>query len=149
MNKGGLSNRGGEIMKELDNLLAEIAPKRKIQSTTKYDYEAAKETMSDLQSFLYHQFTTNPEIDWENPNPIMETNGEPMPEYEAQYRTMMIGSLMQTNETFIEAAEAQDEKKMDYYEAETDVITLMERIGVLRTELGVIGALARLAVDES
>ena len=149
MNKGGLSNSAGEMMKELDGLLAKIAPKRKLQQKAKFEFEKIQSNMLDLQSFLYHQFTSDPEIEWENPSPVLDTGGTPMPEYEAQYRTTMISSMMQQNETFLEMAEKQDEAKISYYEVETEVITLMERIGVLRTQLGTISALARLATDES
>lgn len=148
MNKGGLNNKGGEIIKELDRLLTEIAPLRKEQAKAKYDFEDVQGRMNDLQSFLYHQLTTDPEIEWENKNPILGTDGNPMPEYEAQYRTMMISSLMQMNPRFQELSTEQDELKESYYEIETDVITLMERIGVLKASAGLVAALARLA-DES
>ena len=148
MNRGGLINRGGEILKDLDELLTEIAPLRRIQAQAKYDFEDAHSRMSDLQSFLYHEFTTDSDVDWENQNPILDTGGTPMPEYEAQYRTMMISAMMQTNEQFKNLAEEQSTLKEAYYESETDVITLMERIGALKASAGLVAALARLA-DES
>lgn len=147
MNRGGLNNRGGELLKEIDMLLDTIAPLRKQQAKAKYDFEDVQSRMSDLQSFLYHQFTTDPEMDWENKNPVLAEGGEPMPEYEAQYRTMMISALMQSNPRFQELSTEQDELKEVYYEIETSVITLMERIGALKASAGLIAALARLASE--
>ena len=148
MNRGGLVNRGGEILKELDELLDEIAPLRKTQATAKFNFEDIQSQMNNLQSVLYHEFTTDPEVDWENQNPILDTDGKPMAEFEAQYRTMMIRAMMQTNEKFKALSAEQDKLKEAYYTVETDVITLMERIGALKASAGLVAALARLA-DES
>ena len=148
MNRGGLVNRGGEILKELDELLDEIAPLRKIQATAKFNFEDVQTRMNNLQSVLYNEFTTDPEVDWENQNPILDTDGKPMAEFEAQYRTMMISAMMQTNVQFMALSTDQDKLKEAYYTVETDVITLMERIGALKASAGLIAALARLA-DES
>jgi len=148
MNKGGLQNKAGEILKELDDLLENIAPKRKELSRAKYSYEKAQNSLEDLQQYIWHNLSVNPETNWENPNPILDTDGKPMPEFEAQYRMNMISFLIQTNETFAEAMQERDMQKDAYYTADAEVVTLMERIGVLKAELGALTALVRLA-DES
>ena len=148
MNKGGIQNRVGEILSELDALLVEIAPARKMQAQAKYDFENVSERMNDLQSFVYHQITIDTDINWENPNPIMDTEGKPMAEFEAQYRNMMIAYLMQSNDELNKLGEEQDTKKSNYYTRETTVITMMEKLGVLKAELAALTGLLRLA-DES
>jgi len=148
MNKGGVQNRVGEILSELDALLEEIAPARKLQAQAKYDFENVSERMNDLQSFIYHQITIDTDIDWENPNPILNADGKPMAEFDAQYRNMMIAYLMQSNDELNKLEEEQATKKSAYYTKETNVITMMEKLGVLKAELAALTGLLRLA-DES
>jgi len=147
MNKGGLQNKMGEIINELDQLIDDIAPMRKTQSTAKLSFEQATGTMDDLQAFLTHNFQIDPEVKWENPSPILDAKGNPMPEYEAHYRSMLINFHIQNNESFKLQLDRQNKTKETYYEAETNVVTTMERIGVLRAELNGLAGLARLIAE--
>ena len=148
MNKGGLQNRAGELIKELDELLLEIAPKRKTQARDKYQYEHAQNTMEDLQEFLVHTMQIDTNFDWENPNPILTTEGKPMDQFEAQYRMRLINFSIQNAPEFIEAMNTRDMLKDAYYATEGEVITLMEKIGVKKAQLAAVTGLVRLA-DES
>lgn len=149
MNKGGLQNKAGEIMKELEELLGQIAPARRDAATAKIDYEVAIQNLENLQAVLFNKITADPDRDWTNPNPILDTDGNPMPEFEAQYRSMSINAEMQLDDDFISNMAKRDQARIDYYNADVEVVSLMEKIGVLKSELGVITALLRLVEDES
>ena len=149
MNKGGLINKTGELIKEIEALVEEIGPLRKEQARAKFNYEQSMQVYEDLQQFNYYNISINPDIDWENPNPVLTAEGTPMPEFDAQYRMSMLNFLLQENKELNEARGVRDMNKDIYYEKETTVITLMEQIGVLKAELGALAAQARLLTDGS
>ena len=148
MNKGGFQNKAGELIKELDALLLEIAPKRKDQARDKYQYEHAQHNMEDLQEFLVHQLQIDENFNWENPNPILTTEGQPMDQFEAQYRMRLMNFSIQENKAFQESMNERDMLKDAYYATEAEVITMMEKIGVKKAQLAAVTAQLRLA-DES
>jgi hypothetical protein len=148
MNKGGIQNRTGELLKELDELLEKVGPERKALARKKFQYEDSQHKMEDFQAFLVHNMQIDPEFDWENPNPVLDTNGQPHPDSELQYRGMLVNWQIQQNEQFVELLQTRDMNKDAYYAADALVVGLMEEIGVKKAQLSALAALARLA-DES
>lgn len=149
MNKGGLQNKAGEIIKELDELLNKVGPARKEQGGQKRLFEYQSMQIEDVQARVYNELTEDPDQVWENPNPILDTDGNPMPEFEAQFRAMAINARIQQDKRYVEAFAAREEAREDFYNAEVEVVTIMEKIGVLKAELAAITALLRLADDGS
>lgn len=147
MNTTGLQNRAGELMKEVDKLLVQVKKVRKDQSRSKLAYEAAMQKSTDLQAMLYVSLTRDETIEWNHPNPIMDADGAKMPEFEAQFQSMLMNSLIQQNETYVELGTEAEAAKIEYYTSERDERTLMEKIGVKKAQMGLIAALLRLADD--
>ena len=148
MNVAGLQNRAGELMKRVETLLVDVKIARTKQAEAKYAYEDAEQRLQDLQAFIYTNLQQNPEIKWQNPNPVLLADGTtPMPEYEAQYRTMLANYLIQENTTFQELMKERNTTKEAYYEADKNVVSIMEELGVSKAEMALVAALLRLADD--
>ena len=148
MNIVGLQNRGGELMKEVETLLTKSQKVRHDQAKWKLAFEKAQQEMADLQATLYVGLTNNSEINWDHPNPIMDSDGKPMPEFEAQYQTMLMNTLIQEDGAYVELIARTDEAKQAYYFAERDDRSLMEQVGVKKSQMGMIAAMLRLASEE-
>mgnify|MGYP001587716349 CR=1 FL=1 len=148
MNVAGLQNRAGEIMKRVAELLTQVKVVRKAQADSKYAYEDAEQRLGDLQAFLYSNLMQSTEIKWANPNPVMLADGTtPMPEFEAQYRSMYANWLIQQNEGFQTLLKERNTAKEDYYQTEQKIVSLMEEIGISKAEMALIAGLLRLADD--
>ena len=149
MNAGGLQNRAGELMKKVDELLLQVKALRREQSLAKYKFEDSEQRMGDLQAFIYTNLSQDPNVNWKNPNPVLLADGTtPMPEFEAQYRTMFMNYQIQNNEAFQKMLKERNEAKEAYYEAEQKVISAMEELGVSKAEMALIAGLLRLADAE-
>ena len=144
MNTTGLQNRAGELMKDVDKLLTQVKKVRKTQAKSKLEYESAMQRSSDLQAMLYVSESNNEEVDWESPNGVMDSEGARLPEFEAQWRTMLLNTLIQENETYVALSAEADAAKVIFYTSERDERTLMEQIGVIKAQMGLTAALVRL-----
>ena len=144
MNTTGLQNRAGELMKEVEKLLMQVKKIRKLQSKSKLAYESAMQKSTDLQAMLYVSLTNNEEVDWEHPQGILDSEGVRMPEFEAQWQSMLMNTLIQENETNIALGAEAETAKVEYYTSERDERTLMEAIGVKKSQMGLTAALLRL-----
>ena len=135
-------------MKRVGELLTEVKQVRKAQAESKYAYEDAEQRLGDLQAFLYANLMQNTDIKWANPNPVMLADGTtPMPEFEAQYRSMYANWLIQQNMGFQELLKERNTAKETYYQNEQKIVSLMEEIGVSKAEMALITGLLRLADD--
>lgn len=145
MNAAGLENRAGELMKEMEGLLETASKVRRDRGDSKLQYEDVEERISNLQAFIYTNLMQDKTIDWANPNPVLSTDGKPMPEFEAQYRSMFANWMIQKNEAFQTLMAERNEAKKLFYDSERLMTDTMERIGVAKAEMGLIAALLRLA----
>ena len=149
MNVGGLQNRAGELMKRVEELLLQVKALRREQALAKYKFEDTEQRMGDLQAFIYTNLSQDPKIEWKNPNPVLLADGvTPMPEFEAQYRTMLMNYQIQNNEAFQKMLKERNEAKETYYESEQKVISVMEELGVSKAEMALIAGLLRVADAE-
>ena len=148
MNLVGMQNRAGELMKEVETLLENSKKIRHDQAKWKLAFEKAQQDLADLQAVLYVDFTNSDEVEWDHPNPIMDSDGGKMPEFEAQYQTMLMNTLIQGNEDYILLLVDSDKAKKEFYSAERDERSIMEQIGIKKSQMGLIAALLRLASEE-
>lgn len=146
MNVAGLQNKAGELMKHVEELLVASKLARNTQASSKYAYEDAEQRIGDLQAFLYSTLMQDKELVWANPNPVLLADGTtPMPEFEAQYRSMYANYLIQNNATFQELMKERNDAKQTYYDADKNIVSIMEEIGVTKAEISLIAALLRVA----
>ena len=132
----------------LADLRLELDQAEALRRTAQAAYEDAEQRLQDLQAFIYTNLQQNPEIKWQNPNPVLLADGTtPMPEYEAQYRTMLANFLIQENTAFQELMKERNTTKEAYYEADKNVVSIMEELGVSKAEMALVAALLRLADD--
>ncbi len=148
MNIAGLQNKAGKLIKEVEALLTNSKKIRHDQAKWKLAFEKAQQDLADLQAVLYVDFTNSGEVEWDHPNPIMDSDGGKMPEFEAQYQTMLMNTLIQGNEDYILLLVASDKAKKEFYSAERDERSIMEQIGIKKSQMGLITALLRLASEE-
>ena len=148
MNTNYLRNEASNLLNEVRALIERGPGARKAQGDAKYKFEDAEQRLGDLQAFIYTQLMQDKAIDWTHPSPVLDVNGKPVAEYEVQYRTMYANWLIQQNESFQALLAERNKAKSDYYEAEREVLGLMENIGVLKTQMALIAALLRLADEE-
>ena len=148
MNISGLQNKAGELMKEVETLLTRSTKVRKDQAKWKLAYEKAQQDIGNIEAQLYISLTENPEVDFHHPDPIMDSEGVKMPEFEAQYRSMLMNTLIQAAPKFQELMGTSEAAKKEYYFAERDERSLMEQIGIKKAQMGLTAALLRMASEE-
>ena len=148
MNIAGLQNKAGELMKSVEKLLERSTKVRKDQAKWKLAYEQAQQDIGNLEAQLYISLTENEEVEFAHPDPIVDADGVKMPEFEAQYRSMLMNTLIQADPKFQELMGQSEAAKKEYYFAERDERSLMEQIGIKKAQMGLTAALLRLA-DES
>ncbi len=144
MNNIGLQNRAGELLKEVDELLIVIKKARHDEVAAKIAAEKANEDMTFMQDNLYVEYSSSIE-DWASPNPILGPDGEPVPEFEAQWRQSYMSHTIQQDERFRNVANGVEKVRANYYQAQSTVIEAMETLGIKKAEMGLIAALLRLA----
>ena len=147
MNAAGLENKAGELMKEVETLLAKSKTVRKAQAKWKLAYEKAQQEIGDIEAILYVKLTNNDgyEVEWDHPDPIVDSDGVKLPEFEAQYRSMLMNTLIQADPKFQELMATSADAKKEYYFAERDERTIMEQIGIKKAQMGLTAALLRMA----
>ena len=130
MNQTGLENKAGELMKELDTLLSTSRAARREEVDAKLETEIAKTTMENLQARLYVELSQREDFDWTSPNPVLDADGVAMPEFEAQWRTMLVNTLIQDDQDFVSAAGNLDAAQKRNYKAQQESLQTMTEIGV-------------------
>jgi hypothetical protein len=145
MNQTGLENRAGELMKDLEELLLASRAARRRESKAKLAIEGAKSDMEQLQARLYVSFSQDASIDWNSPNPVLDADGNAMVEFEAQWRTMLMNTLIQEDLDFVSLASKLDDAQKENYTAQHESLSTMTDIGVKKAELRTIAALLEVA----
>jgi hypothetical protein len=145
MNQTGLENRAGELMKDLEELLLASRAARRRESKAKLAIEGAKSDMEQLQARLYVSFSQDASIDWNSPNPVLDSEGNAMVEFEAQWRTMLMNTLIQEDPDFVSLASTLDDAQKENYNAQHESLAAMTDIGVKKAELRTVAALLEVA----
>jgi len=145
MNQTGLVNKAGELMKELEELLLVSRGARRDEAKAKLAIEHAKTDMEQLQARLYVSLSKDESIEWQSPNPVLDPDGNMMVEFEAQWRTMVMNTLIQENEEFVSLSATLDIAQKKNYDAQHESLAAMTEIGVKKAELRTIAALLEVA----
>ena len=145
MNAAGLENKAGVLMKEVEELLVRSKKVRKDQARWKLAYEAAQQEIGNIEAKLYVKLTRSDDIEWAHPDPIVDSDGVKLPEFEAQFRSMLMNTLIQADDGFQALMATSVDSKKEYYFAERDERSLMEQIGIKKAQMGLVAALLRMA----
>ena len=147
MNQTGHENRAGELMKELDSLLLVSRGARRTEANAKLAIEQANTEMEQLQARLYVSLSQDVSIDWKSPNPVLDPDGTPMPEFEVQWQTMLMNTLIQEDAEFVSLATKLEDAQKQNYTAQHESLAAMTEIGVKKAQLRVISALLEVSSE--
>ena len=145
MNQAGYENKAGELLKEIETLVQHARAARNTEAKTKIEMERAKQNVDQLQARLYKEFAENIEIDWNSPNPVLDENGMMMPEFEAQWRQVLMNNLVQEDQRFQDADERMDKAQDAAYNAQSQALQTMTELGVKKVELRMVAALLEVS----